>query len=59
MIEIKIESRNDYELYVRKELQRIKFPGAVSKEVLKIIMESFDAGLALARNDLTVQVSEL
>lgn len=55
-MQVKIESRSDYELYVKKQLKQNNISEYMYVLLFKIIMQSFDDGMRLCACSLKVEV---
>lgn len=56
-MKIKLESREDYELYVRKYIKANNYTDKQEKALIALVMSSFDDGIRLTMNKLYVEVS--
>lgn len=51
----KIESRRDYELYIKHKVALMTAPNKIKAIVRKIAMEAFDDGIAMVADGLEVE----
>jgi len=58
-MEIQLNSRRDYELYIKGEVGKMQVSNKHKSNIRKLIMEGFDAGIKLTQGDLKVQVFTL
>ena len=58
-MEVPIESRADYELYVRKQVKALRLPTRVAQLVGQFIMAGFDDGMTFQANaECVVEVKD-
>jgi len=55
---IQIETRSEYELFVRKEVDTRDMPDYMVEPIIKLILIAFDEGIRFASNDLKVDINE-
>ena len=55
-MKVKIEQRRDFELYVKKEVAKMKISNKQKANVRKVAMYCFDCGIAFMQNKLEVEV---
>ena len=55
---VKINSRRDYELYVKTKVSNMKATVKVKQATRKLVMQAFDDGIAMTMDKLVVQVND-
>ena len=55
---VQINSRRDYELYVKTKVSYMKATVKVKQATRKLVMQAFDDGIAMNMGKLVVQVND-
>jgi len=53
---VKIETRSDYELYIKKSLADIQMPIKLKDAMYKVVLRAYDDGVAHGMNKLHVEL---
>lgn len=55
---IKLDGRRDYELYVKKEVAKMTIPNKQKAIVRKLVLQGFDDGVKMTQGKLEVEVKD-